>query len=104
MTIKRVAMNECHLDDAFALTQQLQWPHRHTDWQQMLLSGEGLVALENGTPVGSRLCWRWGAITPSSVCFVDARCRGAYRSLLLRATLGRSGERRVGLHVTAAVV
>ncbi|CCO86612.1 hypothetical protein BN434_2231 [Erwinia amylovora CFBP 2585] len=29
---------------------------------------------------------------------------GAYRSLLLRATLGRSGERRVGLHVTAAVV
>ncbi|WP_240149715.1 acetyltransferase [Erwinia amylovora] len=60
MTIKRVAMNESHLDDAFALTQQLQWPHRRTDWQQMLLLGEGLVALENGTPVGTRLCWRWG--------------------------------------------
>ncbi|WP_240153843.1 hypothetical protein [Erwinia amylovora] len=97
-------MNECHLDDAFALTQQLQWPHRRTDWQQMLLSGEGLVAPENVTPVGSRLCWRWGR--NYAILGLLRRCAlpGARIARLLRATLGRSGERRVGLHVTAAVV
>ncbi|MCT2386852.1 GNAT family N-acetyltransferase [Erwinia pyrifoliae] len=104
MTIKLVSMNESHLDGAFALTQQLQWPHRRTDWQQMLQLGEGLVALENGAPVGTTLCWRWGRdYATLGLVIVDARCqrRGIAR-LLMHATLERLGHCRVRLHATAA--
>lgn len=50
MTIELVAMNENHLDGAFELTQQLQWPHRRDDRQQMLLLAEGLVAQVDARP------------------------------------------------------
>jgi len=39
MTLELKAMNETHLDAAYALTQQLKWPHRRADWQQALLLG-----------------------------------------------------------------
>ncbi len=60
MTLEIKAMNETHLDAAYALTQQLKWPHRRADWQQALLLGEGLAAQEHGTLVGTLLFWRWG--------------------------------------------
>ena len=53
MTIEFVAMNETHLDAAFALTQQVKWPHRRADWQQALRLGEGLVAVEKGRVIAA---------------------------------------------------
>ncbi|CCG87631.1 GNAT family N-acetyltransferase [Erwinia piriflorinigrans] len=102
MTIELATMNESHLDAAFALTQRLQWPHRRVDWQQMLLLGEGLVALENGTPVGTTLCWRWGRdYATLGLVIVDAGYRGrGIGKLLLQATLEPLGDRRVRLHAT----
>ncbi|CAO96431.1 GNAT family N-acetyltransferase [Erwinia tasmaniensis] len=104
MTIELVNLNESHLDGAFVLTQKLQWPHRRVDWQQMLMLGSGLVALENGAPVGTTLCWRWGHdYATLGLVIVDESCQGrGIGRLLLQATLGSLGDRRVRLHATPA--
>lgn len=60
MTIQITAMQERHLEQAFALTQQLKWPHRLADWQQALQLGEGVVAEHEGELLGTAIFWRWG--------------------------------------------
>lgn len=60
MTIQITAMQEKHLEQAFALTQQLKWPHRLADWQQALQLGEGVVAEQQGELLGTAVFWRWG--------------------------------------------
>lgn len=70
------------------LTQQMNWPHRLEDWQDALLLGEGLVAEEQGQPVGTALCWRWGERWATiGLVVVDGRQqgRGIGRALMTQA-------------------
>ncbi|MDW8847336.1 GNAT family N-acetyltransferase [Erwinia sp. MMLR14_017] len=60
MTIQIKPMQESHLDQAFALTQNLRWPHQLADWQQALRLGEGVIAEQEGRVLGTAIFWRWG--------------------------------------------
>lgn len=104
MTIEYVAMNENHLDAAFALTQQMKWPHRRADWQQALLLGEGLVAQENGQVIGTALRWRWGRdYATLGLVIVDGAQQGrGIGKQLMQQTLAALEGSHVRLHATAA--
>lgn len=104
MTLELKAMNETHLDAAFALTQRLKWPHRRADWQQALLLGDGLVAEENGALVGTILFWRWGKeyATLGLVIVDDAQQGRGIGKQLMQASLAKLEGCNVRLHATAA--
>lgn len=104
MTLELKAMNETHLDAAFALTQQLKWPHRRADWQQALLLGDGLVAEEDGALVGTILFWRWGKeyATLGLVIVDDAQQGRGIGKQLMQAALAKFEGSNVRLHATAA--
>lgn len=104
MTIEFVAMNENHLDAAFALTQQMKWPHRRADWQQALLLGEGLVAQENGEVIGTALRWRWGRdYATLGLVIVDGAQQGrGIGKQLMQQTLAALEGSHVRLHATEA--
>ena len=104
MTLELNAMNETHLDAAYALTQRLQWPHRRADWQQALLLGEGLVAEEDGALAGTLLFWRWGRdyATLGLVIVDDARQGKGIGKRLMQTALARLEGSNVRLHATAA--
>lgn len=103
MTLELKAMNETHLDAAFALTQRLKWPHRRADWQQALLLGDGLVAEENGALVGTILFWRWGKeyATLGLVIVDDAQQGRGIGKQLMQAALAKLEGSNVRLHATA---
>ncbi|MEN4889556.1 GNAT family N-acetyltransferase [Erwinia billingiae] len=104
MTLELKAMNETHLDAAFALTQRLKWPHRRADWQQALLLGDGLVAEEDGALVGTILFWRWGKeyATLGLVIVDDAQQGRGIGKQLMQAALAKLEGSNVRLHATAA--
>ncbi len=54
-------MTEDDLPSAHALSSELRWPHRLTDWEHVFASAEGLVAERDGKIVATALRWRWGA-------------------------------------------
>jgi ribosomal protein S18 acetylase RimI-like enzyme len=54
------AMTAADLSAAHALTDELRWPHRPADWEQVFRHAEGLVAVRDGQIVGTALRWRWG--------------------------------------------
>lgn len=54
------AMTTADLSAAHALTDELRWPHRRVDWEQVFRHAEGLVAVRDGQIVGTGLRWRWG--------------------------------------------
>ncbi|MFS2224995.1 GNAT family N-acetyltransferase [Pantoea sp. B65] len=104
MSMQLRAMNEGDLDSAFALTQQMKWPHRRADWQQALQLGEGVVAVENGRVTGTALCWRWGNdYATLGLVMVDgaAQGRGIGRQLML-AVLDKLSGSHIRLHATEA--
>lgn len=55
------AMTEADLPNAQALSAELRWPHRLTDWAHAFLHAEGVVAERDGKIVATALRFRWGA-------------------------------------------
>lgn len=53
-------MTEDDLPDAHALSSELRWPHRLTDWEHVFALSEGLVAERDGKIIATALRWRWG--------------------------------------------
>lgn len=98
------AMTEQDLPACHALTQEVGWPHRLADWQLMLQLGEGIVACQQQSLVGSTLFWRWGAQRASiGVIIVAERLRGqGVGSALLQRTLQQLAGCQLQLHATAA--
>jgi predicted N-acetyltransferase YhbS len=54
------AMTAADLEAAHALSDQLRWPHRMADWEQVFRHAEGLVAERDGETLGTALRFRWG--------------------------------------------
>ncbi|HUI25313.1 MAG TPA: GNAT family N-acetyltransferase [Candidatus Kryptonia bacterium] len=54
------AMTAADLGAAHALTDEMHWPHRPADWEQVFRFGEGIVAERDGNVVGVGMRWRWG--------------------------------------------
>ncbi|MCS3408726.1 GNAT family N-acetyltransferase [Serratia sp. AKBS12] len=104
MTIEINAINENHLEAALALTQRLQWPHRRADWQQALQLGEGLVAEQDGTLLGTILYWRWGHDYASlGLVIVADHAQGkGIGKRLMQTALARLEGHSVRLHATEA--
>ncbi|KQN63511.1 MULTISPECIES: GNAT family N-acetyltransferase [unclassified Erwinia] len=104
MTVEFIPLRDAHLDAAFALTQKLQWPHRPGDWQQALLLGEGIAAVENGELIGTLITWRWGVdySTLGLVIVDDAQQgRGIGKQLMLAGLETLAGS-NIRLHATEA--
>ncbi|RNM19817.1 N-acetyltransferase [Dickeya undicola] len=104
MTITLRAMTAADADYGWSLTQQMNWPHRLEDWQDALHLGEGLVAEDQGKPVGTALCWRWGdrwATIGLVVVDGQQQGRGIGRMLMKGLLAGLEGY-QVRLHATAA--
>lgn len=104
MSIEFVTMNDSHLDAAYALTQRLKWPHRREDWQQALMLGDGVVALDNDDLAGTLLYWRWGNdyATLGLVIVDDARQGRGIGKQLMQTALDRLAGSTVRLHATEA--
>ena len=101
-----VALRKMTLEDlpeAHALTDQLRWPHRPADWEQVFRHAEGLVALRDGRVVGTGLRWRWGPRHATiGLVVVSPACQGRRIGHRLMSSLLEGLEDcSVLLHATA---
>ncbi len=104
MSIRLRAMSEHDLDSAWALSQQMKWPHRREDWQQALRLGAGLVAEAQDAVIGTALYWRWGKdYAMLGLVMVDSAQQGrGIGKALLQASLAQLAGYTVRLHATEA--
>ncbi|MCS0632501.1 GNAT family N-acetyltransferase [Telluria mixta] len=97
-------MNEDDISAAHALSQAVRWPHRTEDWQFVLRVGTGYVAEQEGTVIGTGLCWKQGdghASLGMIIVSPDHQGKGIGRELM-RLVLEELGDRCVLLNATAA--
>ena len=102
MSITLRPMHAGDIEQTFALTQRLKWPHRREEWQQALELGEGVVAQEQGQVIGSAIAWRWGdEYATIGLVIVDnqQQGRGIGKQLML-ALLETLNGYNVRLHAT----
>jgi N-acetylglutamate synthase-like GNAT family acetyltransferase len=102
MTALFRAMNAQDLEQCYAMTQQLKWPHRREDWQQAMTFGEGVVIEEQGKLLGSAILWRWGERAATiGLVIVDGQQqgRGLGKQLML-TLLEKVPDHNVRLHAT----
>lgn len=114
------AMTADDIEQAHALSAELRWPHRPTDWSQVFDHAEGTVAEQAGKIVGTALRWRWGAEHASlGLIIVSPACQGRgigrqlmgvllegmdAHSLLLQATeAGRPLYEKLGFKATGGL-
>lgn len=96
------AMTREDIEHGLAITQELKWPHRREDWLQALALGDGIVAEEQGTFVGSALGWRWGeraATIGLVVVNPQYQGRGIGKQLML-AVMETFPDYHIRLHAT----
>ena len=96
-------MAAADLAAAHALSTELRWPHRATDWEQAFRLGEGLVAERDGQVVGTALRWRWGERHATiGLVIVAPACQGRrIGHRLMSALLDGLDRHSVLLHATA---
>ncbi|MDF7659625.1 GNAT family N-acetyltransferase [Erwiniaceae bacterium L1_54_6] len=102
MSIRLRAMTADDIEQGFAMTQHLKWPHRREDWLQAQQLGDGVVAEEDGVYLGSAIGWRWGeqSATIGLVIVNDQfQGRGVGKQLML-ALLEKFSGCNVRLHAT----
>jgi ribosomal protein S18 acetylase RimI-like enzyme len=96
-------MTAADLAAAHALSTELRWPHRATDWEQAFRLGEGLIAERDGQVVGTGLRWRWGERHATlGLVIVAPACRGQrIGHRLMSALLDSLDRHSVLLYATA---
>jgi ribosomal protein S18 acetylase RimI-like enzyme len=105
-TTDDVVLRPMTFDDlpfAHALSAELRWPHRPTDWAQAFAHAEGTVAERDGEIVATALCWRWGARHATiGLVIVAPACQGQrIGHRLMSALLENLDKHTVLLHATA---
>jgi predicted N-acetyltransferase YhbS len=97
------AMDARDLEAALALTAEVRWLHRASDWEQAFRHGEGLVAERDGKVVATGLRWRWGPRHATlGLIIVSPACQGRrIGHRLMGALLDGLDECSVLLHATA---
>lgn len=97
------AMGARDLEAAQALTTEVRWPHRASDWEQAFRHGEGLIAERDGKVVGTGLRWRWGPRHATIGLIIVAPASQGRRigHRLMSALLEGLDECSVLLHATA---
>jgi predicted N-acetyltransferase YhbS len=97
------AMTAADLQAAHGLTDEIRWPHRPADWEQVFRHGEGLVAERDGRVVGTGLRWRWGPKHATiGLIVVSPACQGRrIGHRLMSALLEGLDGCSVLLHATA---
>lgn len=96
-------MNSADLPQAHALSDEMGWPHRPVDWEQMFAHGQGWVAERGGQIVGTALRWLWGDRHATiGLVIVSPACQGRrIGTRLMNALLQGLEERSVMLQATA---
>jgi ribosomal protein S18 acetylase RimI-like enzyme len=91
------------LPSAHALSADLRWPHRESDWSQVFAHAEGIVAERDGEIIATGLRWRWGERHATiGLVIVTPACRGRrIGHRLMSALLDGLDDRTVLLHATA---
>jgi GNAT superfamily N-acetyltransferase len=89
---------------AHGLSVAVRWPHRADDWRFMYDAGTGFVAEENGTVIGTALCWKFGADrgTLGLVIVSSANQGRGIGHKLMELVLEELGNRVTFLHATVA--
>ncbi|MFO1327675.1 MAG: GNAT family N-acetyltransferase [Rubrivivax sp.] len=97
------AMAADDLPAAHALTDEIRWPHRPADWEQVFRHGRGVVAERDGAVIGAGLRWRWGArhATVGLVVVAPAAQGRRVGHRLMTALLSDLDGASVLLHATA---
>jgi len=87
---------------AHALSEEVRWPHRLTDWEFVLQLGDGIVAERDGEVIGTALAWRWGPRHATlGLVIVAPRCQGQrIGQRLMRGLLDLLQGRSILLHAT----
>lgn len=113
-------MIEADLPHAQALSAELRWPHRLTDWEHVFALAEGLVAERDGKIIATALRWRWGERHATvGLIIVTPACQGRrighrlltalldgldHHTVLLQATMeGRGLYERLGFVRTGEI-
>ncbi len=102
ITYRRMTEND--LPSAHGLTQVLRWAHRLEDWQFLLRLGMGFVAEDNGTVIGTALCWKFGnahSALGSIIVSPEHQGNGIGRKLM-NLVLEELGDRCIALNATPA--
>ncbi|MDJ0038642.1 MULTISPECIES: GNAT family N-acetyltransferase [Pantoea] len=102
MTVDIRTMTTEDIPQVYAMSQALNWPHRHEDWAIGMQLGEGVVIEEQGEVIGSAILWRWGdkAATIGLVIVANQhQGRGLGKQLML-ALLEKVPGYNVRLHAT----
>ncbi|EEA04125.1 GCN5-related N-acetyltransferase [Burkholderia sp. H160] len=89
---------------AHALSVAVRWPHRAEDWRFMYDAGTGFVAEDNGSVIGTALCWKFGVDRGTLGLVIvspDEQGRGIGRKLM-ELVLEELGNRVTFLHATVA--
>ncbi|ADX46864.1 GCN5-related N-acetyltransferase [Paracidovorax avenae ATCC 19860] len=96
-------MTEADLTQAHALSAELRWPHRPSDWAQMFAHAQGLVAERDGQIVATAQRWLWGERHACiGLVIVTPACQGRrIGHRLMNALLEGMEDRTVLLHATA---
>lgn len=97
------AMTVADLEQAHALSRELNWPHRMEDWQFFLEFGQGLVAERDGAVVGTAMCWLFGARAGTlGMVIVSPAAQGlGIGRMLMNGVMDILGDRTIMLHATA---
>ncbi|MFT4067304.1 GNAT family N-acetyltransferase [Paraburkholderia sp.] len=89
---------------AHGLSIAVRWPHRADDWRFMYEAGTGFVAEDDGTVIGTALCWKFGEDRGTLGLVIvapDEQGRGIGRKLM-ELVLEELGSRVTFLHATVA--
>lgn len=97
------AMTQADLEQAHALSRELNWPHRLEDWQFFLEFGQGVVAERDGEVIGTAMCWLFGerAGTLGMVIVAPAAQGLGIGRRLMNAVMDLLADRTIMLHATA---